>query len=94
MSYLDKMNKFALDFNSKCLGKDFDELNILIIKLKQLLEKQILFTTDDAISNALLIINEAVLTNNEKLTYTSDTLFQIENIRNSMIDKIVEIQRR
>ena len=94
MSYLDEMNNYWLDFKSKCLDKDFDELNILIIKQKQLMTKQILFTNDDAISNTLLIINHSTLNDNEKLTYTTETLFQIENIRNSMIDKIVEIQRR
>ena len=94
MNYLDKMNKYALDFKSKCLDKDFDELNILIIKLKPLLTKKIDFETNDTISNIFLIINKATLSEKEKITYTIDTLFQIENIRNSMIDKIVEIQRR
>ena len=94
MNYLDKMNKYALDFKSKCLDKDFDELNILIIKLKPLLTKKIDFETNDTISNIFLIINKATLSKKEKITYTIDTLFQIENIRNSMIDKIVEIQRR
>lgn len=94
MNYLDKMNKFALDFNSKCRDKDFDELNILISKLKPLLTKKIDFETNDTISNTLLIINNASLIDKEKITYTSETLFQIENIRNSMINKIVEIQRR
>jgi hypothetical protein len=94
MSYLDKMNKYALDFKLKCLDKDFDELDILINKLKPLLTKKIEFETDDTISNTFLIINKATLSKNEKITYTNETLFQIENIRNSMIDKIVEIQRR
>jgi hypothetical protein len=94
MNYLDKMNKFALDFNSKCRDKDFDELNILISKLKPLLTKKIEFETNDTISNTLLIINYSVFSDNEKLTYNAETLFQIENIRNSMINKIVEIQRR
>jgi hypothetical protein len=94
MSYLDKMNKYALDFKLKCLEKDFDELDILITKLKPLLIKNFDFETDDTISNTFLIINKATLSKNEKITYTTETLFQIENIRNSMIDKIVEIQRR
>ena len=94
MNYLDKMNKFALEFNSKCRDKDFDELNILISKLKPLLTKKIEFETNDTISNTLLIINYSVFSDNEKLTYNAETLFQIENIRNSMINKIVEIQRR
>ena len=94
MNYLDKMNKYALDFKSKCLDKDFDELNILISKLIPLLAKKIDFETNDTISNIFLIINKATLSEKEKITYTNDTLFQIENIRNSMIDKIVEIQRR
>ena len=94
MSYLDKMNKLAIDFQCKCRVEDFEDLNILITSIKQLLTKQIIFTTDDAISNTLLIINKAVLTDAEKLTYTTETRFQIEHIRNRMIDKIVEIQRR
>ena len=88
------MNKLALDFQCKCRVEDFEDLNILITSIKQLLTKQIIFTTDDAISNTLFIINKAVLTDAEKLTYTTETRFQIENIRNRMIDKIVEIQRR
>ena len=94
MNYLDEMNKYALDFKSKCLDKDFVELNILIIKLKPLLTKKIEFETNDTIYNTLLIINKATLNEKEKITYKAETLFQIENIRNSMIDKIVEIQRR
>ena len=94
MSYLDKMNKYALEFKSKCLDKDFDELDILINKLKPLLTQKIDFETDDTISNAFFIIHKATLSEKEKNTYKAETLFQIENIRNSMIDKIVEIQRR
>ena len=93
-SYLNKMNKLALEFKCKCRVEDFDELIILITNIKQLLTKQIVFTTDDTISNTLLIINKAVLSDAEKLTYTTETRFQIEHIRNCMIDKIVEIQRR
>lgn len=93
-TFLDKMNKYALDFKLKCLEKDFDELDILITKLKPLLIKNFDFETDDTISNTFLIINKATLSNNEKITYITETLFQIENIRNSMIDKIVKIQRR
>lgn len=88
------MNKLALDFQCKCRVEDFEELNILITSIKQLLTKQIVFTTDDAISNTLFIINKALLTDAEKLTYTTERRFQIEHIRNRMIDKIVEIQRR
>lgn len=93
-TFLDKMNKYALDFKSKCRVEDFYELDILIIKLKPLLTTDIEFETNDTISNTFLIINKATLSKKEKITYTTDILFQIENIRNSMIDKIVEIQRR
>lgn len=94
MSYLDKMNKYALDFKSKCMEKDFEELDILITNLKPLLTKKIEFETNDTISNTFFIINKATLSEKEKITYKAETLFQIENIRNSMIDKIVEIQQR
>ena len=79
MTFLDKMNKYALDFKNKCRVEDFDELNMLIIKLKPLLTKNIEFETNDTISNTFFIIHKATLSEKEKITYTTDTLFQIES---------------